>query len=186
MNVFMNMVMRLPLLQTLWLSRGPLESLSLSSAGWCRCRLPGVTLRSRGPGLGERPSSLPSRPPPPELWWWSGWWWRAAAAAPPPPPLPARMSVIMKRDRGGCSTAIEPRCTGTVMSAPAMSDMPLILVAGNGLPPDVNHCSTILTQLLCHSGKKVSGTLCHFVTEFLVKIVPCFRDCPFWLTGSCC
>lgn len=78
--------------------------------------------------------------------------WSAAPtlAAPPPP----KISVIIKRDRDG-STAIDPRCIGTVMVKPlaaAAAATPfgdnksavLVIVDVFGLTPVVCHWSTIL------------------------------------------
>lgn len=159
----------LPLLQTLLSSSiGPLESLSSSCrckwlcwlkwwwfkprlwCKWCRWLLlllllfAADALRSRGfSGDGERPpfstrSRLKCRAAP-------------TLAAPPPP----RMSVIMKRDRDG-STAIDPRCIGTVIVKPlAAAATPfgdnnsavLVIVEDFGLSPDVCHRSTILNRI---------------------------------------
>lgn len=155
----------LPLLHTLLSSSsGPLESLSsscrckwpccakwwwwLASAKlWCKwCRwwllLVADALRSRGLcGDGDRPPA--SRFKCSAL---------ATLAAPPPP----NMSVIMNRDRDG-STAIDPRCIGTVMLrswADAFGEVPfgdsssvLVIVDDFGLTPVECHCSTILMDL---------------------------------------
>lgn len=157
-----------PLLHTLLSSNCPLESLSLSSwrckwcdwwwwwwwlnaklwCKWCRWLLLlllfAVALRSRGLcGDGDRPFSTRSRP-------------KCNAVFTLPPPPPPRMSVIMKRERDG-STAIEPRCIGTVMppTVPPFdvnSSAELLMVAVLvGLSPDECHCSTILTEFYWHA-----------------------------------
>lgn len=159
----------LPLLQTLLSSSsGPLESLSSSCrckwlcwlkwwwfkprlwCKWCRWWLlllllfAADALKSRGfSGDGERPPfSTRSRLK----------WSAAPTLAAPPPP---RMSVIMKRDRDG-STAIDPRCIGTVivnpLAAAAAAATPfgdnksavLVIVDDFGLTPVLCHWSTIL------------------------------------------
>lgn len=65
------------------------------------------------------------------------------------------MSVIIKRDRDG-STAIDPRCIGTVIVRPlAAAATPfgdnnsavLVIVDDFGLSPDVCHWSTILNRI---------------------------------------
>lgn len=156
----------LPLLQTLLSSSsGPLESLSSSCRCkwlcwlkwwwfrpklWCKwCRwllllLAADALKSRGlSGDGERPPfSTRSRLK----------WSAAPTLAAPPPP---RISVIIKRDRDG-STAIDPRCIGTVIVKPlAAAATPfgvkklaaLVIVDDFGLSPVECHCSTILIEL---------------------------------------
>lgn len=160
----------LPLLQTLLSSSsGPLESLSSSCrckwlcwlkwwwfkprlwCKWCRWWLllllllfAADALKSRGfSGDGERPPfSTRSRLK----------WSAAPTLAAPPPP---RMSVIIKRDRDG-STAIDPRCIGTVivnpLAAAAAAATPfgdnksavLVIVDDFGLTPVLCHWSTIL------------------------------------------
>lgn len=165
-----------PLLHTLLSSNGPLESLSLSSWRckwcawwwwwwwpsaklWCKwCKwlllllllLLAEALRSRGLcGDGDRPFSPRSRP--------------KCSALPTLLPPPPSMSVIMKRERDG-STAIEPRCIGTVMppTVPPFdvnSSAELLIVAVLvGLSPDECHWSTILTEFYWHAiHKNVSG-----------------------------
>lgn len=162
--------LNLPLLHTLLSSNCPLESLSLSSwrckwcvswwwwwwwlnaklwCKWCKWLLLllllfAVALRSRGLcGDGDRPFSTWSRPK-----------CNALPTFPPPPP---RMSVIMKRERDG-STAIEPRCIGTVMPPTVLppfdvnSSAELLMVAVLvGLSPDECHWSTILTEFYRHA-----------------------------------
>lgn len=153
----------LPLLQTLLSSSsGPLESLSSSCrckwlcwlkwwwfsprlwCKWCKWLLllfAADALRSRGfSGDGDRPPfSTCSR-----LRWSAA----PTLAAPPPP----KMSLIMKRDRDG-STAIDPRCIGTVIVKPLTAatfadnnSAVLVIVDDFGLTPDECHWSTILMK----------------------------------------
>lgn len=137
-------------------SIGPLESLSLSSCrckwfawGWANLKLwckwckwwflfAPDALKSRGLwGDDDRSVSTPSRP-------------KCNVAL---LPLPPRISVIIKRDLDG-STAIEPRCIGTVMPLTPLpfgdnNSAELVIVAVLvGLSPANFHCRTILTVFL--------------------------------------
>lgn len=171
----------LPLLHTLLSSSiAPLES-SLSSS--CRCKLccakwwwwwwwwlasarlwckwckwlllAAVALKSRGLcGDGDRPPLFRSKCNA-----------LATLAAAPPP----NISVIMKRDRDG-STAIDPRCIGTVMlksladaGTPALPfndnrSLLVIVAVDFGLTPVECHCSTILVDFCFGYGLLLAAT----------------------------
>ena len=82
-------------------------------------------------------------------------------------PLPARISVIINRDLGGCKTANEFRWTGTVISGPvsvvpstplpglSMSERPVMLICSNGLLPEICHWRTILTAVFKNVSQKI-------------------------------
>ena len=111
------------------------ESLSLSS-WWCRIEWFGGTLRSRGCGDGVRSSS---------------------SVGLRNLPLPPNISVIMNFDRGGCNTAIDPRCICIgIPVIPVMSDMELILAVNGLSQPNTFHCSTILEIFM----KTLTENLC--------------------------
>lgn len=192
----------LPLLQTLLSSSsGPLESLSSSCrckwlcwlkwwwfsprlwCKWCKWLLllfAADALRSRGfSGDGDLPPfSTCSR-----LRWSAA----PTLAAPPPP----KMSVIMKRDRDG-STAIDPRCIGTVIVKPLAAATPfadnnsavLVIVDDFGLAPDECHWSTILMKF--HKNGSLNRTTQPFGSIEIDWLLPAKSIyAQFWETHTC-